>query len=270
MHGQPGVIEGQATVAQQARMVPLASDSPSADPLLPDTRRKLAGILFVLALHALLGLLFLSLAPKFGGEKPGELEIFSISEAPTPKAAEPEPATKPEQAEAEQPRPEPVPTPPAPPAPAPPVEVPPVPDPVALAPPPAQPPAAPRPTYGPPDIRPKGPPDSERVEGAGPNGEPLYAAAWYREPYDDELSGFLSTARGPGWGLIACRTVPSYRVEDCVIVGEYPKGSGIANSVLAAAWQFQVRPPRIGGRDRYGEWVRIRIDYGMKPDGRAR
>jgi protein TonB len=125
--------------------------------------------------------------------------------------------------------------------------------------------------FGPPDLRPKGPPDSVRVEGTGPNGEPLYGAQWYREPYDDELAGYLSTARGPGWGLIACRTVPRFRVEDCVIVGESPRGSGIANAVLQAAWQFQVRPPRVGGRDRYGEWVRIRIDYQQeRPDGRAR
>lgn len=115
---------------------------------------------------------------------------------------------------------------------------------------------------------PMGPPDTgtalrdtARVEGAGPNGEPLYAAAWYREPYDDELSGYLATATGPGWGLIACRTAPDYRVEDCVMIDEHPSGSRIARAVLAAAWQFRVRPPRLGGQPRIGEWVRIRIDY---------
>lgn len=112
---------------------------------------------------------------------------------------------------------------------------------------------------GPPD---RGTPsDTPRVGGAGPNGEPLYAASWYSEPRDDELSGYLSTSQGPGWGLIACRTVPDYRVEDCFMVDEYPNGSNIARSVLAAAWQFRVRPPRIGGRLKIGEWVRIRIDY---------
>ena len=105
--------------------------------------------------------------------------------------------------------------------------------------------------------------DSERVEGSGPNGEPLYAASWYRRPYPDELRGFLSTARGPGWGLIACRTVADFRVEDCVEVGESPQGSNIARAVLAAAWQFRVRPPQIGGRAQVGEWVRIRIDYDL-------
>ena len=108
------------------------------------------------------------------------------------------------------------------------------------------------------------PADTPRVSGSGPNGEPLYAASWYREPYDDELSGYLSTATGPGWGLIACRTVPDFRVDDCVELDEYPKGSHIAHAVLEAAWQFRVRPPRIGGRLMVGEWVRIRIDYGLR------
>jgi protein TonB len=108
------------------------------------------------------------------------------------------------------------------------------------------------------------PGDSERVEGSGPHGEPLYAAAWYREPYDSELRGYLSTAQGPGWGLIACKTVPDFRVEDCIGLGEYPEGSNIERAVLAAAWQFRVRPPRLGGRPQVGEWVRIRIDYGLK------
>ena len=118
------------------------------------------------------------------------------------------------------------------------------------------------PAMGPVDTSPA---DTPRVAGTGPNGEPLYAAAWYREPYDDELSGYLSTARGPGWGLIACRTVADFRVEDCVAVDEYPAGSNITRSILAAAWQFRVRPPRVGGRFRVGEWVRIRIDYDLQP-----
>lgn len=107
------------------------------------------------------------------------------------------------------------------------------------------------------------PGDTPRVSGAGPNGEPLYAASWYREPYDSELRGYLSTAT-PGWALIACRTAPNYRVENCVKVDEWPDGSNMARAVLAAAWQFQVRPPRVGGRTMIGEWVRIRIDYNIK------
>lgn len=125
---------------------------------------------------------------------------------------------------------------------------------------PRQPGAAPagKGTYGPPDLGVPG--DSKRV-GTAPNGQPMYAAAWYREPYDDELSGYLSTADGPGWALIACRTVPDFRVEDCVGLDEYPGGSNIQRAVLAAAWQFRVRPPRVGGVSQVGSWVRIRIDY---------
>ncbi|WP_141133888.1 hypothetical protein [Sphingopyxis indica] len=99
--------------------------------------------------------------------------------------------------------------------------------------------------------------------GTAPNGEPLYAAAWYREPSDDELRGYLSTASGPGWGLIACRTASEYRVEGCVALDEYPQGSQINRAILAAAWQFRVRPPRRGGRLMVGSWVRIRIDYAI-------
>ena len=114
---------------------------------------------------------------------------------------------------------------------------------------------------------PMGPPaptgsgDTPLVQGTGPNGERLYAAAWYREPYENELRGYLSTAQGPGWALIACRTVSDFRVEDCVGLDEYPGGSRLARAVLAAAWQFRVRPPQVGGRLMVGEWVRIRIDY---------
>lgn len=119
-----------------------------------------------------------------------------------------------------------------------------------------------KPTFGPADTGATG--DTPRMAGTGPNGEPLYAAEWYRKPYDNELSGYLSTADGPGWGLIACKTEPEYRVDQCVIVDEYPAGSRIANAVLQAAWQFRVRPPRRGGRVLLGEWVGIRIDYGIR------
>ena len=118
--------------------------------------------------------------------------------------------------------------------------------------------------YGPVDTgNPRTAGDSERV-GTAPNGEPLYAARWYREPTDQELSGYLSTANGPGYALIACRTVPDYYVENCVLLGESPPGSQIGRAVMAAAWQFRVRPARIGGREQFGSWVRIRITYSVR------
>lgn len=128
---------------------------------------------------------------------------------------------------------------------------------------PARPPA---PAYGPSFAAAPG--DTE-VVGRAPNGEPLYAARWFREPTHGELAGYLSTASGPGWALIACRTAPQWRVEDCVGLEEYPGGSDIQRAVLAAAWQFQVRPPRRGGESLVGSWVRIRIEY-SRAQGPAR
>lgn len=102
--------------------------------------------------------------------------------------------------------------------------------------------------------------DSEEV-GRGPHGEILYAAEWAREPTDAELSGYLPKSAPDGWGLIACKTIPGNRVDDCVELGQSPAGSHLASAVRQAAWQFRVRPPRKGGKPMIGEWVRIRIDY---------
>ncbi|WP_017669890.1 hypothetical protein [Blastomonas sp. AAP53] len=230
------------------------------------------GILFALLAELLfiLALLSLSIAPPREKAQDDVMTVFGVSPDPSEEKTEeqspeptqnaaqsPEPTESPE-SPVETPNPVVTPTvsttPPA---------IVPMPSPQSA---PAAPPATPKAravvkpgrVFGPAD---KGVPgDSERV-GSGPNGEPLYAAAWYREPYDDELSGYLSTARGPGWALIACRTVSDFRVEDCVQLGEGPQGSGIGRAVLAAAWQFRVRPPRVGGVSKVGEWVRIRIDY---------
>lgn len=229
------------------------------------------GVLLALALEALLILAVLTLgSPMLPGSPEAEtLTSVNIEAVSEPDEAPPEPAKTPEAAEPPQetrkPEPQPVPEERV-------EEVVPVPIPVRPvevqkpappAPPPPAPPAVESgPMMGPPVPRSRTP-DSRRVEGSGPNGEPLYAAAWYREPKDGELRGYLSTATGPGWGMIACKTAPDYRVEDCIPIAEYPAHSNINRSILAAAWQFQVRPPRIGGRPMIGEWVRIRIDYGM-------
>jgi protein TonB len=108
-------------------------------------------------------------------------------------------------------------------------------------------------------------PDSALAGGRGPHGEPLYAAEWYREPTSRELDPYIperSRGRG-GWGVIACRTVANYRVEDCQELDDSPRGSGYAGAVRQAAWQFRVRPPRVGGKPLIGTWVRILIRYSV-------
>lgn len=240
------------------------------------TPRRLVGIGAALLAELLLVLLLLTLAPGVPEPRRERRTTFSMTDEPAVPEQEKTPeADEPALAQIE--RPADAPTPPAPPVPvpiAPPVPVPIVPlSPAQMAQADITPPAPPAPAPAVPRRGVAGPPnvgggsafaDTPRVSGSGPNGEPLYAAAWYREPYPEELRGYLSTAQGPGWALIACRTVREWRVEDCVKLDESPAGSNIARSVLAAAWQFKVRPPRLGGELRYGEWVRIRIDYDLR------
>lgn len=284
----------RATVYSPPRLGHLARGYPDEDPLLQPSSNSAAPIAerfragtgrraLAIGLALLIeGLLLFLLLTFSAGERPiteeeitvANLEASEVSkESPEPIGLEPEqreqdsskprplaeesPSTQPAEPrpqQAAQAAPEPT-------APAP------LPSPNALPPSSAAPQSAARPgpsagrVYGPPDtggsssFR-----DTERV-GTAPNGEPLYAAAWHREPRPDALRAYLSTARGPGWGLIACRTAPNYRVEDCVALDEYPEGSQINRAILAAAWEFQVRPPRRGGQLLVGSWVRIRIDY---------
>jgi protein TonB len=236
----------------------------------------------VLLIEALLLLMLLTLGAekRTGTEKKDLVVLDFLPEEPAAEAPEESPA-RPEEA-AEQPSPPERPaeeTPPreaAEPPPAQPLQPPPVQAPVPSPRPvpavegrsadavPRPAPAPPKRVYGPPDTgRPAHLRDTERV-GTAPNGQPLYAAAWYEKPRREALGAYLSTARGPGWGLIACRTAPGYRVEDCVGLAEYPEGSQIMRAVLAAAWEFKVRPPRLGGQPLVGSWVRIRIDYGIE------
>lgn len=98
--------------------------------------------------------------------------------------------------------------------------------------------------------------------GEGPGGVQLYEAEWYRRPTQAELSTYLPTnAPSQGYGLVACKTIDHFHVENCQTISEYPMGSGLARAVRLAAWQFLVRPPRIDGKPQVGAWVRIRIDY---------
>ncbi len=101
--------------------------------------------------------------------------------------------------------------------------------------------------------------------GEGPGGVQLYEAEWYRRPTDMELSGYMPPhPPSDGWGLVACRTIENFHVENCQSLGESPPGSGLARAVRQAAWQFLVRPPRIDGKAQVGAWVRIRIDYSRR------
>jgi protein TonB len=109
--------------------------------------------------------------------------------------------------------------------------------------------------------------DSQPV-GRGPNGEVLYAAEWAREPTNQELSFYLPRNSPDGYGLIACKTYPQNRVDDCIALESYPVSGHLAHAVLNAAWQFKVRPPRKDGKPMIGEWVRIRIDYVHSDGGR--
>jgi protein TonB len=115
-------------------------------------------------------------------------------------------------------------------------------------------------TYGPPGSAARREGDSQ-VVGTAPDGSPLYAARWFREPTDAELGPALATVDPPAWALIACKTAPNWAVTDCVGIEQSPTSSNMMNAVLATAWRFQVRPPRRGNASLMGAWVRIRISY---------
>ncbi|WP_164156826.1 hypothetical protein [Sandarakinorhabdus rubra] len=221
--------------------------------LLPE-RRRVPVLALVIALHVLAILLLLLLRPALPLGKKGPAAMVAVNiAAPTPQRAQPTP----------QPRPKPVSKRSAP-----------QPEPIVTA--PDAPPA--KWSFGDPALRgfdlksvpsaepapaqlAAGPPDSA-VVGLAPDGSKLYAAEWQREPTDAELGFYLRKARysGPGsYGIIACRTAPRFKVEDCRPIGETP-GSGLGYAVTEAAWQFRVKPPRINGEYQVGTWVSIRID----------
>ncbi|QAY79029.1 hypothetical protein [Sphingosinicella sp. BN140058] len=99
--------------------------------------------------------------------------------------------------------------------------------------------------------------------GSIPGKERLFPAQWQRKPTRAELSAYFPKGlrAATGFGMIACRTIANYRVDDCEELEQSPAGSGLAGAVRQAAWQFRVMPPRVGGRTLVGAWVRIRIDY---------
>lgn len=239
----------------------------------PEWRRRAGGMALALALETGLLLLLLTLGHSTMGRSDGAEALTTVDLAPdTPPADAPQPAPQDVPPSALPPLSTPRPESAAPPLPQP--------LPMEALPPPAIPLPSPRPAPTPDTGKAKAvirddiggpigpaytpsPGDSERIAGSGPNGEPLYRARWYREPTDQELRGYLSSAGGPGWALINCRTVADFKVEDCVLVDQYPDNGGMGRAVLAAAWQFKVRPPQVGGRLMVGAWVRIRISLEM-------
>ena len=239
----------------------------------PGARRRAGGLALALALEVALFLALLTLGVIAPPEKKDPVALTTVDFAPEPQPSEeaPEPDRPAKPSALPRPAPAPAPQPDQPREITPPIPLPPPAAVLPVARSEAPPPSGPKikavvrgDAQGP--AAPAGSgasADSQRV-GTRPNGEPVYGARWYREPTDGELRGYLSTASGPGWAIITCRTAPGYRVEDCELEDEYPSGAQIGRAVMAAAWQFQVRPPQIGGRVLVGEWVRIRITYEVR------
>jgi periplasmic protein TonB len=220
--------------------------------LLPDWRR-VPVLAVVIALHVLLLLLLLLLAPPQpkGKPRPGSMVAVNIA-APTPERARPTVQPKPRAAPQRS-----------------------APQPEVIVQAPNQPPA--KWSFGDPallgfDLRKTERADAPAAQVAGanlpdtavvgvaPDGSKLYAAEWQREPTDAELAFYIRGKGRPGaYGLIACRTAPRFKVEDCKAIGETP-GSGLGYAVQEAAWQFRVKPPRVDGEYQVGTWVSIRID----------
>lgn len=248
----------------------------------PGLRERLGSMGLAVGIELALVLLLLTLGSGVTGDPKRSVAMTSVSFAPQPQPSDtpekPAAAAR-KSALSPQPRP-PVPKPESPAA----VSLlpPTMPPPAAVIPvnPVAAPPSAPAPAKigvrlrddasGPVGVAGVSMSGDSQVVGSGPNGEPVYGARWYREPSNQELRGYLSTVSEPGWALINCRTVPQWRVEDCYLIDQYPDTGTMGRAVLAAAWQFQVRPPQVGGKSQVGSWVRIRITYELrsgKPPG---
>ena len=105
-------------------------------------------------------------------------------------------------------------------------------------------------------------------EGDGPNGEQLYNAEWYREPTEAETGplfpkralhriGSPGARSSAGMSRIAGNSMSRRSVRE------------FSRAARQAAWQFLVRPPRIGGKLLIGSWVRIRYTITPSKDSDA-
>jgi protein TonB len=233
-------------------------------------RRRVAGIVAALAINALLLLMLLTLAPYTPGRKTDDGSLMTFSVTPDAPRAASKPAVQ--QAVRSQAH----------------AAPPPIPPPVLITPPSdlglihmsrdelAQvdtamraPPVSRAGRDSAPEEAMGSGSDTPTASGKGPNGETLYRAAWYREPTQAELSTYIPNARPGSYGVIACRTVARFHVDDCVAMEESPAGSGMSRGVLNAAWQFLVLPPRIGGHTMVGSWVKIMIHITDAPSSKA-
>ena len=98
--------------------------------------------------------------------------------------------------------------------------------------------------------------------GSGSGGTVVFKGEWQREPTPNELNRYLPRSMpGVGWGQITCRTIENFRVTDCEVFAEYPKGSGLGEAVRLASHTFRIKPPIVDGRPMIGAWVRIVILY---------
>lgn len=98
---------------------------------------------------------------------------------------------------------------------------------------------------------------------SGSGGVILYQAQWQKLNTAEELHRKVprNAPSSGGWGEIACRSAPKFRVTDCKLWSESPKGSGYGQAVLGIADLFRVKPPVVDGKPLIGAWVLIHIGY---------
>jgi hypothetical protein len=98
---------------------------------------------------------------------------------------------------------------------------------------------------------------------SGSGGPIIYKAEWQKLNSPAELNRNMprSLPPGIGWGEIVCRASAKFRVTDCKLWGESPKGSGYGKAVLGIADLFRVKPPIVDGKPQIGAFVLIHIGY---------